>query len=1515
MGQSDDTESTAGRHDRGNIMLATALVLAALVVLVAASMVLAPTGSDGITSQPVDRSDTDVVSEGLSLVFIESRDTLDPSYDPVFTAPDSGDDPPPINYTTVAALLDSHPFTDEQVVQTQYLMSSLAHRTIGGSIASLEPVTDRTTTGMLVRLGTNDSREFTDETVLAENATGVQDLVFVLERESLPTSADNATTVEVGDWTLAAHQTQNRVRYQLGSHEPDGDWRETGEYTDLWVNTYQRTVNGDPVDSLAVDPGEQGFTVQVVDDRRSDGDSASGSLNLVAVGAGPGDVGNLPGGTWQEVVTRPAFNVTYIDATTTFVDRISVDTAYRAFNFAVGASQPRLENVTLAVETENTSQLIKPETFDGAGGTHSIAGRSEGRGVSPARAGKGGPPSRQEVWDSGNVWLPDYALESETEYTATVTINTSDKAGHLNESLLSLHTRDANGTLEPCECAEITLTDATTNTSSFLIDPYALRETLVLEANTSGLPGVETNVIRELTIVDPYRKPDVALEETAQIGALVQTDRNQGAFRLLPRNTSVGGTQHAGLQGLSLSSLPAQAVTRYIAENAEGGTLTSVQVGAAVNGLETLREQYASAVFNQSRNKTALLENFSAASPAEQAAMVGLTGVQAERAIPAFAAINEVVGSEVVTGPDIFEASSPAYAAGAGALLGEPYTASKLPMLADRASHAFVPIEHPPKWWLNQLAGTDLNNSQRATIGQLYGGDDPPDWVSPGAWNETILTFINNIRQFRGATETLWSESVSDATLRDVMGKVSSGNETLKTAIPDVHEEMEDASNLGVNPTVGAGPNDTEGFLLAAGLTDPTGATYKSAASLIDTLDTDSQPVTYFNVLFGVAGEAVKLLNDTALGETPSTYELAPDADLTADWDAALMATYTERSDEHEHTLGPYRASDVVTVTGVSNTEVTDLSVRFEASASAAALQDSGLLNGSGVGPQPLVVDQPREFRVNVTYENGSTETLNNPVEAGVSLALAGPTGGGGANVPSGPEGFATLDTEATTVTPQVATGNWSGDGSSGPITLQASLGALTDTAEAPAVAVSTRGAALWQNLSQSGGALAPGATPRTTVYSDAAGFRRAVLSPGLVYTARQGSPATGWHNRTGVPVSPAEVGSVTNSNETAANFYTNTGGTPVTEPFTLVGQSPSDGWENMTVQNITESAALNLSALGYAAPTYDAAAEYKVTCTCGGGGRNQPDNPHIMTAPAVAHDDRRAVNPAADGAAGETVSYKNEYEVPLEDPKPEWDRITQTPSQTIELSQTGNIYVWSNFRAADVAANNPDRLEDGSAGWRNYKGCDYERKGGLDSDPCWKEPLGVVDHTGTSIPWTSSLTQIGTVPSVITTTSQVTGGGNTHQYNVTMEGNLDETKHISIQVTGDSGILGDGAKVNSPTWNITVPVDDKDDNPSLPGGDDPTGLSLDVPSGPVLPGQPFEADVTLENANDEKITVSTVTLSSSAGGGESWPNVAIPAGDTITFSTMLTPGLSGTVIVEASAGSLTTSAEIPIAS
>lgn len=367
-------------------MLAVAMMLAVLVVLVALGLTLAPTGSDGITDESADDGEFDVVDSGLQqAVFVESNDTLDPAYDPEFHPPDSNG-PPPIDTGTVAELLASEPFTDEQVVQIQSLLTSLGYRGMGGDIAALEPVASETETGVLVRLGNLEPRDLGDtDEPFVENATGVQDLELVFERTTLPETPENATTAHVGDWTLAAHQNRStdRVHYQLGSYDPGAGWQTTGAEENLQVNVHEETVNGAPVTGgLEFDPGDAPVDVRVVDTNRSNGDAASthGGFNLVAVGADEEDLNRdtLSAETdWQEVVTRPVFNTTYLDATSTLDTRLAVDAEYTYFEYAGGGAEPFLVDVSLAVETENRDSLT---------------------GQLPA----------------GDIWLPDYSLEPVT---------------------------------------------------------------------------------------------------------------------------------------------------------------------------------------------------------------------------------------------------------------------------------------------------------------------------------------------------------------------------------------------------------------------------------------------------------------------------------------------------------------------------------------------------------------------------------------------------------------------------------------------------------------------------------------------------------------------------------------------------------------------------------------------------------------------------------------------------------------------------------------------------------------------------------------------------------------------------------------------------------------------------------------------------------------------------------------------------------------------------------------------
>lgn len=360
MRTAGEREADVRSRDRGNVLLAVALMLAALVVLVAASLTLAPTGSDGVTEQSVSGSDIDTVEQGLEVVFVESNDTLDPDYQPVFDPPET-EDPDPIDYDTVEELLETEPFTREQVVQTQSLMASLAHRSMGGTIASLEPVSNDTRNGVLVRLGNDEAHDFGgDETLLVENATAVRDIEILLERETLPFTPENATTVQVGDWTLAAYQNvdANSVHYQLGEHDPGGEWHQTNEGEDLHINVHESSINGEPVEDgkLDIDPGPAPFDVVVADTRWGgvppEFPGTHGGVNLVAVGAKPDDVGDVASEDWQEVVTRAVLDVTYIDATTTYVDRVDVDPEYTYFEYERGDSErdPRV-GIDSTVET------------------------------------------------------------------------------------------------------------------------------------------------------------------------------------------------------------------------------------------------------------------------------------------------------------------------------------------------------------------------------------------------------------------------------------------------------------------------------------------------------------------------------------------------------------------------------------------------------------------------------------------------------------------------------------------------------------------------------------------------------------------------------------------------------------------------------------------------------------------------------------------------------------------------------------------------------------------------------------------------------------------------------------------------------------------------------------------------------------------------------------------------------------------------------------------------------------
>lgn len=548
MGQSDGATATTGQRDRGSVLLAAALMLAAVVVLAAAGLMLAPTSSDGVTGESVDERDIDIVEEGLATVFVESGDTLDPGYDPTFDPP-AHEEPPPLNYTTVGTLLEPEPFTDEQVVQTQSLMASLASRPVGGTIASLDPVANATRTGVLVRLGTDTPHDFgRGQTTLVGNASAVRNLVVVFDRLSLPATSGNATTLQVGDWTVAAYHDRDaqQVVYQLGEYDPGGTWEQTVSGTDLRVDTDRDTVNGKPAPggTLRVDPGDTPFDITVVDSRQGPPGlpGVRGGLNLVAVGADGDDTGAVDG-NWQGVVTRPAFDVTYIDTTTTVTDRVAVTAQYRAFDEPdLNGSRPAPADVTLNVDTEDSDTLRDT--------------------------------------DAGNVWLPQYTLEPNRTYGMNVTATlgngtTQDWTRATTFSFLD----DGENCTGDCVATSNGTNSSVTGTPRSLADRIEVRATVDLDEvswgqslgpgtnRTAGgdtLPGNGTLVLtRNVTVLDPYvettlRYPD----DTVPVGSSVG---NSGTLELLPRDTDhseravpLSSPDISGFGSLPVSHIPEQ---------------------------------------------------------------------------------------------------------------------------------------------------------------------------------------------------------------------------------------------------------------------------------------------------------------------------------------------------------------------------------------------------------------------------------------------------------------------------------------------------------------------------------------------------------------------------------------------------------------------------------------------------------------------------------------------------------------------------------------------------------------------------------------------------------------------------------------------------------------------------------------------------------------------------------------------------------------------------------------------
>ena len=996
-----------GGPGRGNVMLAVAMMLAVLVVLVALGLTLAPTGSDGITDESADDGEFDVVDSGLQqAVFVESNDTLDPAYDPEFHPPDSNG-PPPIDTGTVAELLASEPFTDEQVVQIQSLLTSLGYRGMGGDIAALEPVASETETGVLVRLGNLEPRDLGDaEEPFVENATAVQDLELVFERTTLPETPENATTAHVGDWTLAAHQNRStdRVHYQLGSYDPDAGWQTTGTEEDLQVNVHEETVNGAPVaGGLEFDPGDAPVDVWVVDTNRSNGDAVSthGGFNLVAVGADEDDLNTdtLSAETdWQEVVTRPVFNTTYLDATTTLDTRLAVDAEYTYFEYAASGAEPFLVDASLAVETESRDGLT---------------------GQLPA----------------GDVWLPDYSLEP-VNYTIDVagTYSNGTEVDLSGPANVSIRNRTASG-LEDCAdgqgCVSVYDDSEGALFYNYLVIPHTLTD-LQVQAEMEDVDGVTDTLRKNLTVVDPYESQSLTLTNDS---LAVGNDMGALEMQLHPRKQGLGPRVVPAPDISHLDSAPA----RHAAEGLQHGL--DLRLGPGGRNVR----QVADALLGIRSLDVDKREEFLDATPTERASMVDASGTGPDKMMAFFDAeatcgastssVNcaNYTTAHAVTGPEHWVGSTILYT-GPPSQLGLVYRGdSQVDVSAFQQVHRVQQTttrigDGIPEYRLYDLATdndtlTDPEMATALTNAIGYGGDP--------IWNETAHLVFQYIELLGKETpeplyeSTQWQLKEGADAIGEEVDSVP-GPSGFDDRVIDIVETLADSSTAQTAYTADEYPslNATQQriYLWKGGVDDS--QTRHDLREMV-AFGNETQPAVErsADMLFDIADYT--LLDQQALDQ--GSVELAELDELAARWNVTMDATYTE------YGFANYSATDAVGIRDPGS-NIVDINTTLE------TVNLEPLLNKVNVpslhSNDIIQTNQSAEITTTVTFRNGETET--NPHY--INYTLLGPdfdvgpciTGGGtfdrcypadGYSGPTTPDGFATVDGLQHTVLPQRETG------------------------------------------------------------------------------------------------------------------------------------------------------------------------------------------------------------------------------------------------------------------------------------------------------------------------------------------------------------------------------------------------------------------------------------------------------------------------------------------------------------
>jgi hypothetical protein len=1430
------------RNNRGNVMLAAAMMLAVLVVLVALGLALAPTGSDGITDESADTTEFDVLEQGLqAVVFVESNDTLDPDYDPEFHPPET-DRPAPIDTDTVAELLSAQPFTDEQVVQIQSQLTSLAYRSLGGDIAALEPVASDTETGVLARLGNLDPYEFgPDNTTILENATAVRDVELVFERTTLPASPENATTAHIGNWTAAAYQNRStdRVHYQLGSYDPDADWYTTAPEANLHVNVHENTVNGKSIDDGVppVDPGGSSVDVWVSDDDRGETavDGTYGGLNLVAVGADGDDINQnaLDNGTdWQTVVTRPVLNATYLDATTSLSTRLAFDTEYTYFEYAHNGSEPFLVDVSLAVETENESQLA-----DGPGASEEASGpgvTSTGTGDTIDRLDADGPTVPE-----GNIWLPDYTLETPT-YNISVVATYSDG----NQTVL---TSDAEFSIEyyhddqwktcelelgPGECASLNYHGPYVEaTPTLLTGTSIISKSVQIEANVTVPDQGQRTLTENVTVRDPYI--DVGFNTTSAVPVGGTTPGLD--MTLDPR---LNGLDERQVTADSVpKTVPVQVATHLF--NKFG--LNKTDRSAIAKGLMGLSD------LNSSQQEAFL----NADSAAQRAEMVAPDGASLSLLSPLTTFFDKfekgvsfnLMEETIKTQSDDRTERAAAFGQLSQGLPDAPAEATpeRLEQLATIASRVETRINSPRPvddeflWTVHNAYENIEFPNQPGKVSTAFAKlfDENADYSKEVIRNfESIME--DYVATLDNETAGLFDESVPVNTRAAAFGQAASNN----TNIDHIGSGDMESWYTTVNEFDGGDFSPTNfplsggklrGFFLlgnahTGGVIDVPLDTLVNVTQALDT--TWDVETSISQSLF----EMTKLdILDTTAFENGNV-ALGDDRDrLLADWDVAVRGAY------EGYDFATYQATDVLTVS--DPTDVVDVSLEINYSESVKELVNGTLPNDHLYTTHPIIVNDTTQLHSEVEYLDGDIKT--NPDI--VSYEVINPSFSGTANYtgPDTPADFATTTDSEHTITAHAPTGQWLSSGANasdtdtGPIVVKASVpgSGVADTATTSAATVSAEGALGWSN------------DPDTTVriFDTSGGSAGTGVAVGIEYAFQHGAPGFTY------PGTYESVGS-TGFDRLALNRTADVEFDRPEMEFSVDGGVAFDTVP-ATAVDIEETAALDIDYVTQ--ELFNATAYYGATDGAGSGPGDDPNSASFLGGLTV----------GGDKSGGTVIDTRYDESGLTSAPAPHHNRGDQVKNALVPHTNTVIFNGYANADAYSIYGANASLLANGSVEWRSSNCGDRYQ--------CEAKPIALIDLAENSQGWNADLSSKHNW----TLNNKNSAPKPTWNYSVFNTGDTNVTEHVILDSVD-----------NNPKVSLTV--QSKGDDNDGGGGGVEAGMTIDniiPPDGPLIKGASYTVSVEVENTGDMG-AVATPTYSS-AGGTDTAAGAILYPGDSKKFT------------------------------